>query len=249
MRRPEDDAAAAAFDREYALVDCTLEFRELMLEGSPLEVFAVDPRELSSVNGAEVPDYGAFVARVLPPEVTSGPRAGLSEESLRCGDVVDEDGDGDDGDDVDDDDGDDDDRAAAGGGTSANTTGRARRRHRRRRFTPVWCRDSRGGAVVVPRAQEGPLRDHESSLILLGEDWYILGLRFEVDIEVRNVFNLHAFNALARGRGGDGGKEGEGWGGDFVVRGLPLVISPLVLSHPFKIDLIMSRLNSSHLSP
>jgi hypothetical protein len=86
---------------------------------------------------------------------TSGPGAGLPEVSRGDDDDGNDDGDGD--------------RAAAGCGA--------------REFTPVWCRDSRGGAVVVPRAQEGALRDHEPSLIMLGEDWYILGLRFEVDIE------------------------------------------------------------------
>jgi hypothetical protein len=40
-----------------------------MQQPYPLEVFAVDPHELSHVNGVEVPDYGAFVARVLPPEL------------------------------------------------------------------------------------------------------------------------------------------------------------------------------------
>ena len=51
--------------------------------------------------------------------------------------------------------------------------------------TAMWCRDAEGGdpRVVVPRARQGSLADHLSSLIMLGEDWYILGLRFEVDIE------------------------------------------------------------------
>jgi hypothetical protein len=41
---PQDAAAASPlmhFDREYALVDCSLEFRELLLEGSPLAGLAL----------------------------------------------------------------------------------------------------------------------------------------------------------------------------------------------------------------
>lgn len=157
-----------AFDREWPLVDTTLEFVELIREGSPMEVFAVDPAELPSVNGAEVPDHGAFVARVLPPESTSGPRAGLPDPARRP-------------------------RRRRDASSSAD--GPAADAHR---FTPVWCRDADGRTVVVPRAQPGALRDHESSLIPLTDDWFVLGLRFEVDAEVRQIFNLQGFHALAR---------------------------------------------------
>ena len=175
--RGDDDAAAASsaeqtqpsttmrFDREFALVDCVLEFRELMAEGSPLEVYAVDPQELSSVNGVAVPDYGAFVARVLTPDVTSGglPEYTNADEAWPPPPRDDDDNVGED---------DKEEGGAAAAGTSAGTTSSS---SSMTRITPVWCRDSRGGAVVVPKAQVGPLRDHETSLIMLGEDWYILG--------------------------------------------------------------------------
>ena len=161
--------SSAGFDREHVVVDCRLSFRELTHEGSALEVFAVDPTELASVNGVSVPEHGAFVARVLPAELTAGPTAGLPRRGGGIGDADD---------------------------VTARTKDAA---PEKKMFTPVWCRDVDGGAVVVPAALEGRLRDHEASLVMLGEDWYILGLRFEVDIEVRNVFNLHGFHALARG--------------------------------------------------
>ena len=164
-----------AFDREWPLVDTTLEFVELIREGSPMEVFAVDPAELPSVNGAEVPDHGAFVARVLPPEATSGPSAGLPDPARRPrGSFV---------------------SAAASRDASSSADEPAADAHR---LTPVWCRDADGRTVVVPRAQPGALRDHETSLIPLTDDWFVLGLRFEVDAEVRQIFNHQGFHALAQ---------------------------------------------------
>ena len=164
-----------AFDREWPLVDTTLEFVELIREGSPMEVFAVDPAELPSVNGAEVPDHGAFVARVLPPEATSGPKAGLPDPARRPrGSFV---------------------SAAASRDASSSADEPAADAHR---LTPVWCRDADGRTVVVPRAQPGALRDHETSLIPLTDDWFVLGLRFEVDAEVRQIFNHQGFHALAQ---------------------------------------------------
>ncbi len=66
--------------------------------------------------------------------------------------------------------------------------------------TRVWRRDA-GQATVVPApcVAPGALRAHETSLILLNDDWFVLGLRFEVDAEARRAFNLHGFASLGRG--------------------------------------------------
>ena len=66
-------------------------------------------------------------------------------------------------------------------------------------FTRVWARDPEGGAVVVPAPLDGPLRDHLDELVVLSDDWFVLGLRFEADPEIRRVFNLHGFASIARG--------------------------------------------------
>ena len=66
-------------------------------------------------------------------------------------------------------------------------------------FTRVWARDPEGGAVVVPAPLDGPLRDHLDELVVLSDDWFVLGLRFEADPEIRRVFNLHGFTSIARG--------------------------------------------------
>jgi hypothetical protein len=66
-------------------------------------------------------------------------------------------------------------------------------------FTRVWARDPEGGAVVVPAPLDGPLRDHLDELVVLSDDWFVLGLRFEADAEIRRVFNLHGFASIARG--------------------------------------------------
>ena len=51
-------------------------------------------------------------------------------------------------------------------------------------FTRVWARDPEGGAVVVPAPLDGPLRDHLDELVVLSDDWFVLGLRFEADPEL-----------------------------------------------------------------
>ena len=66
-------------------------------------------------------------------------------------------------------------------------------------FTEVWRRDPTGGTVVVPAPSVGALRDHVDDLVALSDDWFVLGLRFEVDAEIRRSFNLHGFNSVARG--------------------------------------------------
>lgn len=138
-----------SFVKEYAVVDTRLEYLELTRSGA-LEVFAVDPSELASVHGVSVPEHGAFVARVLPVEMMTGPDAGLIDPTTQT-------------------------------------------------MTKVWRRDRRE-ATVVPAAilEPGHLRDHTQELILMNDDWFILGLRFEVDVEVRRVFNYSGFSALAK---------------------------------------------------
>ena len=66
-------------------------------------------------------------------------------------------------------------------------------------FTEVWRRDPTGGTVVVPAPSVGALRDHVDDLVALSDDWFVLGLRFEVDAEIRRSFNLHGFTSVARG--------------------------------------------------
>ena len=112
---------------------------------------------------------------MLPPEATSGPSAGLPDPARRPrGSFV---------------------SAAASRDASSSADEPAADAHR---LTPVWCRDADGRTVVVPRAQPGALRDHETSLIPLTDDWFVLGLRFEVDAEVRQIFNHQGFHALAQ---------------------------------------------------
>ena len=140
----------ASFSREFAVIDTRLEYLELTRAGA-MEVFAVDPAELASVHGVPVPEHGAFVGRVLPPESLEGEDAAVLDVQ-----------------------------------TGAKTR--------------VFRRDA-GQATVVPapRVAPGALRAHESSLVLLNDDWFVLGLRFEVDAEVRRAFNLHGFASLGRG--------------------------------------------------
>ena len=140
----------ASFSREFAVIDTRLEYLELTRAGA-MEVFAVDPAELASVHGVPVPEHGAFVGRVLPPESLEGEHACLRDAHTNAA-------------------------------------------------TRVWRRDA-GQATVVPApcVAPGALRAHESSLILLNDDWFVLGLRFEVDAEVRRAFNLHGFASLGRG--------------------------------------------------
>ena len=142
--------AMASFSREFAVIDTRLEYLELTRAGA-MEVFAVDPAELASVHGVPVPEHGAFVGRVLPPESLEGEDAAVLDVQ-----------------------------------TGAKTR--------------VFRRDA-GQATVVPapRVAPGALRAHESSLVLLNDDWFVLGLRFEVDAEVRRAFNLHGFASLGRG--------------------------------------------------
>ena len=145
----------ASFSREFAVIDTRLEYLELTRAGA-MEVFAVDPAELASVHGVPVPEHGAFVGRVLPPDALEGIRT-----------------------------------AETRGGDADANDGVA---------TRVWRRDA-GQATVVPapRVTPGALREHETDLILLNDDWFVLGLRFEVDAEVRRAFNLHGFASLGRG--------------------------------------------------
>ena len=140
----------ASFSREFAVIDTHLEYLELTRAGA-MEVFAVDPAELASVHGIQVPEHGAFVGRVLPPESLEGEDAAVRDVET---------------------------------GVS----------------TRVWRRDA-GQATIVPapRVTPGALHAHESSLILLNDDWFVLGLRFEVDSEVRRAFDLHGFASLGRG--------------------------------------------------
>ena len=162
-----------AFDREWPLVDTTLEFVELIREGSPMEVFAVDPAELPSVNGAEVRTT-ARSSRVLPPERRPVPKAGLPDPARRPrGSFV---------------------SAAASRDASSSADEPAADAHR---LTPVWCRDADGRTVVVPRPTRRAPRPR-TSLIPLTDDWFVLGLRFEVDAEVRQIFNHQGFHALAQ---------------------------------------------------
>ena len=137
------------FVREYAVVDTRLEYLELTRSGA-LEVFAVDSSELASVHGVDVPDHGAFVARVLPADSLHGPFAGVRDPATR-------------------------------------------------EMTNVWRRD-RNQATIVPAAylKPGELHKHIDELVVMNDDWFILGLRFEVDAEVRRVFNHHGFSALAK---------------------------------------------------
>ena len=130
--------AMASFSREFAVIDTRLEYLELTRAGA-MEVFAVDPAELASVHGVPVPEHGAFVGRVLPPESLEGEDAAVLDVQ-----------------------------------TGAKTR--------------VFRRDA-GQATVVPapRVTPGALRAHESSLVLLNDDWFVLGLRFEVDAEVRRA--------------------------------------------------------------
>ena len=67
----------ASFSREFAVIDTRLEYLELTRAGA-MEVFAVDPAELASVHGVPVPEHGAFVGRVLPPESLEGRACGAA---------------------------------------------------------------------------------------------------------------------------------------------------------------------------
>ena len=73
----------------------------------------------------------------------------------------------------------------------------APRLERRRVHEGVATRPE-GGAVVVPAPRVGTLRDHVDDLVALSDDWFVLGLRFEADAEIRRSFNLHGFTSVAR---------------------------------------------------
>jgi hypothetical protein len=97
-------------------------------------VFAVDPSEVGSINGVEVPEHGAFVARLLPPDLTAGPSAGLPASGGGGGVGG----------------------SGSGGGGGGGSGGREREVHYGQAveggagWTPVWCRDAAGGCIVVP---------------------------------------------------------------------------------------------------